>query len=445
MIRIKDIQDALFSLVGWEQSYVPTKAIDPSFEASESGLVFQAAHPMMTLDNIQSIMPEDYIDQYPEWNNILVYHVGSKVQHEGICWVAQIENTNVEPPASDFNGDFNADFGGDTWRPYNILNDYLTRLTNNGIATVVQTFLQMKGLQRETKNLLERRPFFDGAGRLASRAQNRNKLVGFEITPVRAMGVTTKLESIGLQMYGGTGTVKMYLFHSSQVDPIATFDLNFTRTNGGFQWFSLKDVYLPYISDETGAGGSWYLLYNQDDLPTGMQAVNFAKDWSREPCGTCNQGSIADWRAITKYLNISPFCTAAPTTYAQFPELPDIGTLAYTNTQNYGINCIVSIGCDLTDFIISQRAIFATVLQRQVAATALRTMAMNPDVRVNRNQSNASKMELLYEIDGNTQSPRESGLGYELRKAYEALSIDTQGIDRVCLQCNNHGVKYTTA
>ena len=125
--------------------------------------------------------------------------------------------------------------------------------------------------------------------------------------------------------------------------------------------------------------------------------------------------------------------------------MPDVGSLAYTNTQNYGINCVVSVGCDLTDFIISQRGIFATVLQRQVAATALRTMALNPDVRVNRNQSNASAMEMLYEIDGNTQSPRESGLGYELRKAYEALSLDTQGIDRVCLKCNNHGVKYTTA
>lgn len=445
MIRIKDIQKALFSLVGWENSYSPNKAIDSDLEASESGLVFQAAHPMMTLDNIQSIMPEDFIEQYPDWNSLLTYQVGSKVKHGGICWIAQEVNTNVEPPANDFNGDYNDDYGGQAWRPYNILTDFLTRLTNNGIATVVQTFLQMKGLQQETKNLLERRAFFDGAGRLLNRVQSRGKLVGFEITPVRAMGVTTKLESIGLQMYGATGTVTMYLFHSSQVDPVATFDLNFTRTNGGFEWFSLDNVFLPYISDDNGAGGSWYLLYDQNALPDGMQAVNFAKDWSREPCGTCNQGSLADWRAITKYLNISPFCTVAPTTYAEFPELPDVGSLAYTNTQNYGINCVVSVGCDLTDFIISQRGIFATVLQRQVAATALRTMALNPDVRVNRNQSNASAMEMLYEIDGNTQSPRESGLGYELRKAYEALSLDTQGIDRVCLKCNNHGVKYTTA
>jgi hypothetical protein len=71
-------------------------------------------------------------------------------------------------------------------------------------------------------------------------------------------------------------------------------------------------------------------------------------------------------------------------------------------------------------------------------------MAMNPDVRVNRNQSNASKMDILYELDGNTNSQRPNGLGYELKKAYEALSLDTSGIDRICLTCNNGGVKYRT-
>ena len=70
-------------------------------------------------------------------------------------------------------------------------------------------------------------------------------------------------------------------------------------------------------------------------------------------------------------------------------------------------------------------------------------MAMNPDVRVNREQLNVDRQDILYEIDGNTQG-RVSGLGEELRKAYEALKINTQGLDRICLKCNNHGVKYTT-
>ena len=161
-----------------------------------------------------------------------------------------------------------------------------------------------------------------------------------------------------------------------------------------------------------------------------MEAVNVSKDWSREPCGTCNIGSVETWRQITKYMQISPFMYNAPTTFEEYPELWDIPGNIYTNTLNYGINCEITVGCDLTDFIISQRQIFQTVIQRQVAAIALRTMAMNPDVRVNRNQSNVSRMDILYELDGNTQG-RPGGLGYDLKKAYEALSLDTQGLDRI--------------
>ena len=133
----------------------------------------------------------------------------------------------------------------------------------------------------------------------------------------------------------------------------------------------------------------------------------------------------------------------APETFDEYPELWDIALTMYTNTQNYGLNCEITVGCDLTDFIIKERQIFQTVIQRQVAAIMLRTLAMNPDVKVNRNQVNASRMEILYELDGNVEG-RPSGLGYDLKKAYEALRLDTQGIDRICLTCNNHGVKYRT-
>ena len=168
------------------------------------------------------------------------------------------------------------------------------------------------------------------------------------------------------------------------------------------------------------------------------------KDWSREPCGTCTgYVDLERWREITKYLQVSPFMMNAPETFDEYPELWDIALTMYTNTQNYGLNCEITVGCDLTDFIIKERQIFQTVIQRQVAAIMLRTLAMNPDVKVNRNQVNASRMEILYELDGNVEG-RPCGLGYDLKKAYEALRLDTQGIDRICLTCNNHGVKYRT-
>lgn len=439
MIRINEICEALKNVCGWEQSYDPAKAIDDNLTQTESGLYFQGAHPLLTLDSMEAIMPDDWGIQYPVWDALTQWKQNKVVQYGNdtngnkLFWKAKADNVGEEPTEDSL-----------FWSKYNILSDFLERMTRNGIATAIQTFTQIKQLDKETRNLLERRTFFDGAGRIRATLQNNHKLVGFEIVPVRAMGVTAKIEKIGLQMTGGTGVVRMYLFHSSQIDPIKTFDLNFTVTNGGFQWFPLTDCYLPYISDKNNAGGSWFLCYNQDELPAGMEAINVSKDWSREPCGTCNMGSVEVWRELTKYLQVTPFMYNAPETFAEYPELWDIAYTMYTRTQNYGLNCEITIGCDLTDFIISQRQIFQTVIQRQVAAIALRTLAMNPNVRVNRNQSNATRMDILYELDGNTSGVRPGGLGYDLKKSYEALQIDTQGLDRICLACNNRGVRYRT-
>lgn len=437
MIRLQDIQNALLPVVGWQQDYNPQNQIDDALTQSESGLTFQGAHPLCTLANVRAIMPDDYLYQYPAWDNSTAYAIGAKVMHNNSIWIAKHANVGSEPANN--NND---------WKPYNMVSDFVRQLTVNGINTAVQNFIQEKQLQQETKNLLERRTFFDGAARLAATIDSTGKIVGFEIVPVRAMGVTTKIERIGLQMVGATGTVRLYLFHSSQIAPMRVVDLEFTNTKGGFQWFTpTEPIYLPYIPGGDGngndAGGAWFLCYNQNELPAGMRALNVSKDWSVEPCQTCLGGSIESWRQMTKYLQVSPFGIHAPLDFAEYPEMFDIGQIGYTNTMNYGMNVEISVGCDISDFIISQRAIFATVIQKQVAANVLRTIAMNPDVRVNRNQVNVTRDELLYELDG-APTGRASGLGYELKQAYQALELDTRGLDRICLQCNNHGVKYRT-
>lgn len=429
MIRFNKIIDALRDVVGWEEPYD-----NPGdwTKGGDSGILFNDAHPLMTHDNIKAVMPDNFIMRYKEYVGGKSYRAGDVVRVGKVVYKAETD-TDSSPTS-----------GGDEWVLYDgIYTDYLGRLVDKGITQVIQRFTSDKKIAGESKSLLERRTFFDGAGRLAATTANRHKIVGMEIVPVRAMGVTTKIERIGFQGTGGTGIIKVYIFHTSKVDPVYTLELDYTNDKGGFQWFNLTDIYLPYIGEDTDSGGAWLVCYSQDELPRGLEAINVSKDWSREPCGTCNIGSLQTWREITKYLQISPFMYDAPLTFSEFPECLDVEYLTYTNTSNYGLNIEISVGCDLTDFICSQRMLFTDVIQKQVAYNALRTMAMNPDVRVNRNQSNVSRMDILYELDGNTQG-RASGLGEELDKAYKALEVDTRGIDRVCLSCNNGGVRYRT-
>ena len=430
MLRIAEIQEALLHLVGWDQSFDPSLKIYPDLTQSESGLYYQGVHPLLTLRNIKATMPDDIYFRYPPYESGRTYSTGDVVMYNMSVWEALREVKGIPPQ------------NGENWKPYDLLSEYLYKQTRNGIATVVQNFIQLKQLNDETKTLLNRIVLFDGSGRINDYITNTGKICGFEIVPVRSMGVTTKIEKIGLQMYGATGTVRIYIFHSSMVEPYRVLDLDVTGGKGTFQWFPIDDLYLPYIGDN-GAGGSWYVVYNQNELPYSMEAINVSKDWSKEPCGSCNQGNAQVWREMTKYIQISPFKIAAPENFSENPELWDISRNIWTNTTSYGLNLQLSVGCDLTDFIISQRQLFQSVLAKQVAVNLLRMMAMNPDVRVNREQLNVDRQDILYEIDGNTQG-RVSGLGAELKKAYEALKIDTQGLDRICLKCNNHGVRYTT-
>lgn len=425
MLRLQDIQEALGGLVGWEQGFGPNAIID-DLTTTESGLTFQAAHPLVTLENIRQIMPTEW--GATDWNATEAYYPGNAVFYGGKVWIAQQGSIGVIPE------------NGAVW--IDSLSWYVRKLTNDGITTAVQEFITRKQLSRETRSLVDRRAFFDGAARLAATIAPTGKIVGFEIVPVRAMGVTMKIEKIGLQMTGATGEVTVYLFHSSKADPVSTITLTIEDSRATFHWFDVN-LYLPYLGEGTDTGGAWFLCYNQNDLPEGMRALNVSKDWSKSPCETCYGYALESWKEITKWMQVSPFCIKAPTTFAEFPEMFDIGRLAYTNTCNYGMNCVVSVGCDLTDTIISQRAMFAQVIQKQVAASVLRTLAMNPDVRVNRNQANVTREGILYEVDGNPQG-RASGLGWELENAYKALSLDTRNLDRVCLQCTNNGAKYRT-
>ena len=181
MIRLQDIQNALLPVVGWQQDYNPQNQIDDALTQSESGLTFQGAHPLCTLANVRAIMPDDYLYKYPDWNNHTVYQPGTKVKNANKLWIAKNANVGAEP-----------DQNPDDWAEYNMVSDFVRQLTVNGINTAVQNFIQEKQLQQETKNLLERRTFFDGAARLAATIDPTGKIVGFEIVPVRAMGVTTK-------------------------------------------------------------------------------------------------------------------------------------------------------------------------------------------------------------------------------------------------------------
>lgn len=416
MYRLRDIINSFSSLVGWKDT--------DTLSRSDSGLYFQEAHPLLTLRAMRGIMPSNLIHRYDDYSEGTIYAKGDKVKSGTKCYMSIIDD-NVSPLSSS------------DWKEYDLLEDYLGVLTESGIKKVLSRFIGEKVKGLETRNIVDRRTLFDGAGRKEGKNKNNGRLVGFEFNPIRSNGVTTILNKVGLQFIGNVGEVTLYLFHSSKAEPIATKVVNYTSERGSFMWFDLEEWVMPYVSESTNAGGSWYVVYDEASLPDYMQSINFGRDWSREPCGTCNKGDAQLYRLMMKYLTISPFYVAMDNWDGM---LWDIEDNVYTYGNNYGMNFMITMACDVTDSILTEKFNFATAIQLQVATDALRSLALNPEVAVNRVQYNADRDNILFELSGNGQGIK--GLNGELDRAFKVLEIDTKGLDPICMGCHNKGVRY---
>ena len=433
MVRALDIQEKLLHLIGWEQNYDTSDLkISDALTVSESGLYFQQIHPLLTLQNMSCIAPDFKNMTFEEYNAEKAYSKGNIVKYNELLYKALQNSVGKQP-----------DVESEYWVETNPFSEWLESKTKASIQKAISRYCDEKIVQGTYKTLCENRTLFDGTGRLADIVKNKKNLVGFEIVPIRAKGVTTKINKIGLQ-FTELGEYTLYLMHSSMDAPVKIIKLNKIRKNS-IEWFSLNDIYLPYQGDDNDAGGSWYLCYFQSELPEGSQAIRKDKDWSKEPCGSCSRKELLAWMAWSKYVEVHPFYVNEELVeIEEEPHLWDVENNQYTYDNNYGLNLEITVACDITDFIIEQRMLFQDIIAKQVAVDMLREFAYNANVRTNRHSINASRLDILYEVDGDSSSMKKSGLSYQLDMAFKAINISTQGIDRVCLPCKNNGIKYRT-
>ena len=420
-------------LIGWRQSYDANDGvISEALTRSESGLYYQDAHPLLTLQNLQSIAPNFSNISYPVHSTEETYAKGVVVTDSDKHYKSlKAVPENIQIIDTEY------------WIETNSFSEWLETKTKACITKAINGYVNEKVVKGTYKTLCEKKTLFDGTGRIYDTIKNKNNLVGFEIVSIRAKGVTTKINRIGLQ-FSEPGDYTILVMHSSLMEPY--YQETFTKRIGNnTEWFTpSKELYLPYETDEIDAGGSWYICYVQSQLPTGSQAIRKSRDWSKGPCNECSRHEYETWRIWSKYIEVHPFYVneeLVPVVDEQV-QLWDVENNLYDYGTNYGLNLDITVACDMTDFIIEQRQMFTDYLSKSLAIDFLREFAYNPNVRTNRHSINASRPDILYEIDGDSSSMKKSGLSYQLELASKAIQVSTEGIDRVCLPCVNHGIKY---
>lgn len=437
MLRLDEIQEKLLHIIGWQQDNTSGITLSDRLTKSETGLYFQQAHPLLTLTNLSCIAPDYQNMSALDISNASYrkdgsYSKGSIVSTKGNFYMALHNNAL----AVDIDNK-------DSWAIVDAFSLWLENKVKSSIVKVVNRFCTEKINDGTLKTLCEDKALFENTGRIVDTVANRNRLVGFEIVPIRSNGVTIKINRIGLQ-FTKPGIYTLYLMHSSSFEPIQIITVQ--KNIKGFEWIDTPNLFLPYKGQETDAGGSWYLCYKQSELPNDSLAIKKDKDWSKGPCNSCSRKEFMAWQAWSKYLEIHPFYISEESAedIDGSTILWDIANNVYTYDNNYGINLDITVCCDITDFIIEKRAMFQSVLMKQVAVDMLRELAYNANVRTNRHTINASRTDILYEIDGDSSSMKKSGLNYQLDEAFRAINIEVRGLDRVCMPCKNNGIKYRT-
>ena len=219
MFDIAKIKQGFKSINGWRNSSDPTvpQITDVDLLTTDSGLYYNDFHPLIDVETIVNSIPE---------------------------------TKDVE--------------------------EYLKERVDASIIKVFTKFSMFKKEMQTTKTILNSSAMFDGIARFNNTITNESKFVGFEIKLKESYGVSATIDRLGIQFNAIQTALPIYVFHSSQLNPIQTVTAS-TTVAGSMTWLTLSaPIKLKYYSDDYDTGGMFYIGYYQDDV-VGMA---LQKDWN---------------------------------------------------------------------------------------------------------------------------------------------------------------------
>lgn len=429
--------ECLFGLAGFRQTSNPDyPQLTDSLIETQSGLFYQDEQPLITIENIdQSLKNYDkYI--YPAYVALTEYLKGQQVEfngqaYESLVGTIALPNTGNQP-----------DISPAEWVALNLLSEKLTGLVKSSINKVLTTVMNNKKIRENTKGILDDIYLFDGVGRMRDKEVKKGRFVGLSFKVKRQRDLVAIIKKIGLQFDSVNNAFDLYLFHSSQEDPIKKFTYDVTGKSS-MNWQIQENFVLTYNGIEFDAGGVFYLGYYEEDL-TG-QAINKTYNWGASPsCASCNRsyGYYQQWSNYFDFIPISISSSELTDIKPSDPggaKLFDIDRLAYHYDANFGINLEVTAQCDLTEFICGNKELFTDAILLQVAHDILMEIAYNTRNNV---ISKEIRTLAMYELDNRENNT--PGLIKRLNKEIEGIDFEMSNLNSVCQTClDQWGPRHT--
>lgn len=379
MFNTEKARECLRKVIGWKDHHdtVEIPALSPDLTESESNEFYQEKHPAMRLDIIKACLPK----------------------------------------------------GKD-------LEQYLRETEDSAIVEMLNEITMMKELSKTSKELVANDVIYNSQGFRTNTIVNESRFVGIRFRPVLSIGLKAIVNRFALQLSDAQTDLKIYLYHTSKVEPIEIFDYT-TTTGGQFNWQEIK--WEMKADDADLSGGMFYLGYYQDDLVG--QAIKYEKlNWRTGYCGSCDGGAnLERYTSIAKYVNMQSFYVTSGNLDLVDRHSFDPDAVIETDTTNWGFNFNVSVTCDLTNFWCDNRMTLRNALGLRVVYRVLKDIQFSTNINYVEEQL---KMMITRDLEGDKET-RYINIVDQYNKALKAIKFNHSSINSVCLPCAvDSGVTY---
>ena len=325
----------------------------------------------------------------------------------------------------DFHPALRLDYISSLRPPSDTLANYLSTVVTESIPQLLNRVETQKQLQNVGRDIATSDVVFD-IGKKQANITNTSYFCGVSFSLKSSVGLAAIINRVGLYLTAAVTDLDLYLFHSSQEDAIATYQFTTTKVNS-FSW--LEQRIEMFYEDGEVSGGTWFLGYYQDDLAAqATQAVSYTNvNWLLGYCTTCNGGQYQEkYLSVANHLAICGFYQPAAVVGSFDSELA-----VKTNTNNWGFNFNITIGCDLTQFWIDNRRVLANVLGMQVAMKVLEMMKFSSEIN---NVEEGVKIMIVRDLEGANDTGQKP-LWSTLNDSVNALILDNGNLNTICLPC----------
>lgn len=312
-----------------------------------------------------------------------------------------------------------------------IFNKYLQNIYDDSCTDLVSKLIQVKKVRDSARSLLEQQELYTGFGFVGDKIIKHSRFVGFQIDIRKKRNLMAIISKIGFQV-DEIQTVKFYLYHTSQVEPIKTFDFVVTRASS-FNWADAgAKMMLSYLDGNTNSNGFYFFGYYEDDIQG--QAIKMDKNLSKSPCLSCNAADLNYYNAWSKYIGIASISVESEF-IDEDRNIFDVSKVVYVDNSNWGINLSITTACDLTVFFSQNKLEFVDALKEQITLNILNKVAYSKRLNGITDKTKGLAMADLASDD------KSSFLNQSYKVAIDALRVDFSGFDRDCLPCMaNRGV-----